>query len=145
MIDEKGMRRSEFVEGVKVQLSDGQFWTLASDVDGCEDTRTAGLLELIYQAEDPAEGLRSELALTILLLSRNYHLDSDQLYGLLDFGVDQASRNAHQKHVHQFVVEPLARSRKYQSQVAQPTKLPFASSRPSWAARLLSAASLRIS
>ena len=90
MRDEKSLRRPDFLPGCAVRMADGQVWSLPKAPDpyaGTADAGTSpfadgGVLDREYQAtiaavldaEDEAERLRAELALAILLLTRNYKL-----------------------------------------------------------------------
>jgi hypothetical protein len=99
MIDEKSLRRAEFLDGQPIRLADGTFWTLPMPpaVDTPENIgegppvcdvfgpRYSAILDAIREAEDDAEVLRAELTLAIFLLRRNYDLDRIGLRSLLHF------------------------------------------------------------
>jgi hypothetical protein len=76
-------RRSGFEAGVDIRLSDGAVWTLP--VPSQIDAEYHALIAAVREAEDHAEGLRAELALTIFLLDRNYQLEPEELSSLLSF------------------------------------------------------------
>ena len=85
MFDEKALRLPTFVEGTRIGLANGQAWSLPDPPSLGEDDELQGLLRAIGEAEDEPERLRTELALTILLLSRNYHLTSADYGKLLNY------------------------------------------------------------
>lgn len=85
MPDERERRKPGFLEGVDVRLADGHLWTLPIRETPRDDPEFDALLKAMAEAEDRAERFRLELALTILLLSRNYDLSSNQIRSLLDF------------------------------------------------------------
>lgn len=85
VLNERAMRRPTFVEGARVSMADGQTWSLSGRRADQADPEYDAMLRVVYEAEDEAEQLRSELALTIFLLSRNYQLTSDAYQDLLDF------------------------------------------------------------
>jgi hypothetical protein len=91
MLDEKSLRRPDFLPGIPVLLADGQSWSLPPAPDRSDPGTAEGgpaaaaeggapvlddeaTLTAILDAEDEAERLRAELALAIALLARNYHL-----------------------------------------------------------------------
>jgi len=85
MVDEKALRLPTFVEGTRIGLANGQAWSLPDPPSYGEDDEHQALLRVIVEAEDEPERLRAELALTIFLLSRNYHLTSTDYTELLDY------------------------------------------------------------
>ena len=100
MLDEKSLRRPDFIEGAALRLADGSFWTVpmppgrtTSKSPSSNPTRTLesfgpqylALLDAMRDAEDGAEVLRFELALAICLLRQNYQLDPSTLGNLLSF------------------------------------------------------------
>lgn len=97
MLDERSRRRSDFLEGAALRLADGGFWTVPTPGDHANRGRPAAAaleslgpryhaaLEAIREAEDDSERLRAELVLAIILLRRNYDLDSAALQAILSF------------------------------------------------------------
>ena len=58
IMDERNMRRSEFVEGTRIALADGQRWSFPPRPTGQDDPEYDGLLRTIFEAEDDPERLR---------------------------------------------------------------------------------------
>ena len=101
MLDEKRMRHVRFLPGAAVRLADGQVWTLPTagrgagpsviDPEGgpVEEADFGPEYEMMVRAvidsEDRYERQRAELALAILLLTRNYRLESRDLQAILSF------------------------------------------------------------
>jgi hypothetical protein len=88
MIDEQALRRPTFVEGTPIRLANGQSWSLPDPPPYQEDDAHRLVLQAIGEAEDQRERLRGERALTVLLLTRNYHLRAADYAELLDFAPD---------------------------------------------------------
>ena len=99
------MRRSEFVEGTRIALADGQRWSFPPRPTGQDDPEYDGLLRTIFEAEDDPERLRGELALSILLLSRNYVLGPTDYQKLLGFRQGDPGLSRMQREVHQLILE----------------------------------------
>jgi hypothetical protein len=104
-------RRSGFTAGIDVRLSDGATWTLPVYEASRQDAELAALVASAVEAEDRAEALRFELALLILLLSRNYDLAPDQIASLLTFPPGAQDQAALQAAVHRLVLDYAPRSR----------------------------------
>jgi len=107
MLDERKIRRSGFREGRWVCLSDGRRWALAASDHYESDPECDALLRTIAQAEDKNELLFAELALTIFLLTKNYHLHASDIQSLLQFNTDDPALASLQRDVHAFVLETL--------------------------------------
>jgi hypothetical protein len=107
MQDERALRRPVFVEGTSVVLADGQSWSLPERRRDRDDPEYDGMLRMILEAEDVAERLRSELALTIFLLSRNYELSPEHYRTLLGFESGDPALATLQRDVHALVVAQL--------------------------------------
>lgn len=105
MIDELGSRRAVFVEGPRVVMADGGSWALPMREPRGADPEYDGLLEMVSESEDRAETLRSELALTIFLLTRNYDLSPESLDRLLTFPPGDPALSALQRAVHDVAQE----------------------------------------
>ncbi|MBV8229777.1 MAG: hypothetical protein JO329_07325 [Planctomycetaceae bacterium] len=104
MVDEQARRRVTFNEGTRIRLADGQFWSLPGRWSDHADPEYDATFVAIFEAEDVAERLRAELALTILLLSRNYDLTPEQFQELLGFPPDSPSLLEMQRAVHEMVL-----------------------------------------
>jgi hypothetical protein len=108
--DELLTRHAGFTGGVVVVLADGQSWTLPVPAQNAQhDPELEGLLRCIAGAEDRPEQLRGELALTILLLSRNYALRPEEFNALLSFPHDDPRLAVLQERVHALAVEAIGR------------------------------------
>jgi hypothetical protein len=107
MADEKALRRPTFVEGRRVVLADGQSWSLPTHRADRADPEYDAILRMVREAEDASDRLRSELALTIFLLSRNYQLTPDVLQEILGFSPDDPALVVMQQTVHALAVESM--------------------------------------
>lgn len=107
MADEQALRRPTFVEGARVPLADGQTWSLPRRRADQADPEYDEMLKVVFEAEDEAERLRSELALTIFLLSRNYQLTPEAYQELLDFPPGDPTLVELQQAVHALAVEQM--------------------------------------
>lgn len=107
--DERCSRRPGFVDGRNVTLADGEGWSLPTFDSVRGDSDCDAILAAIAEAEGPDEVARFELALTILLLTRNYCLSPDELRGLLSFAPGDPALADLQRVVHQWAVESLRR------------------------------------
>lgn len=103
-VRERARRRPGFVEGVAVQLSDGGHWTIPDLSSPRDDNDRDELLTAAHEAEDPFEGRRAELALTIFLLRRNYDLGPEDFQALLSFAPDDPALSALQRTMHDLVL-----------------------------------------
>ena len=107
MMDEQAQRRATFVEGTPIRLADGQTWTLPDLAALRDDPMAQGLLRAIGEAESEPEQLRDELALTICLLSRNYHLKPEAYSEVLGFRPGDAAQGELQRVVRRIAREAL--------------------------------------
>lgn len=100
MLDEKALRRPDFIDGFPVTLADGQVWYLPPvrlrcvPDDGPDGFRLVptgmgpeyvALVARAMEAKAGADIIRTELGLSRLLLLRNYALDGDQVAELIQF------------------------------------------------------------
>jgi hypothetical protein len=101
MLDESALRRPAFLDGADVRLADGGIWTFPlppkdrGSVSSKEEYEArcealfgngyVSTLRYVIESEDGLERLKAELALGILLLDRNYKLDSVAFRLLLEF------------------------------------------------------------
>jgi hypothetical protein len=107
MMDEQAQRRATFVEGTPIRLADGQTWTLPALGALKDDPMAEGLLRAIGEAESEPERLRDELALTICLLSRNYHLKPEAYPEVLGFRPGDAAQGELRRTVRRIALEAL--------------------------------------
>jgi hypothetical protein len=104
MIDELALRRPAFVEGVRIRLANGQQWSFPDRPPHPEDQELIALLQAVDEAEDAHERLRGELALAILLLSRNYDLGPDDYQAILGYPQDDPAIAAMQTALHELAI-----------------------------------------
>ena len=106
MLDEKALRRPEFVPGSPVVLADGQRWELrrpivrfvpADNANGFEtrlklddDGTFARQLAAMEAAETGLASVVAQLAIGRTLLVANYDLTDSQVGDLLQFGYDDS-------------------------------------------------------
>jgi hypothetical protein len=107
MVDEQALRRPDFVEGRRILLGNGQRWSFPDHPPLHDDAEHIASLRAIGEAEDRADRLRAELALTILLLSRNYDLSPSDYQAILSFPPSDPSLAALQDAIHELAVEQL--------------------------------------
>ena len=138
MIDERMRRRASFQEATSIQLADGQLWWLPQvSIDSC-DPLLYSLLKAVASADNDRERLRDEMALTMVLLSRNYDLSPAVYPEILGFRPGDPARDELQK-----VIRQLVRSN---PQVTRPELIPNIDRKPRPASRWgLSAASASLS
>lgn len=105
MVDERAARRSTFADGTGVRMANGQVWVLPGRLADADDPEYDACLLAVVEAEDRTELLRAELALTILLLSRNYHLKPGDFQDLLGFAPDDPALGEMQDAVHEVAIE----------------------------------------
>ena len=122
MLDEKSFRRPDFLPGTWVRMADGQVWSLP-EVPGrspsgmAEDGTSPGAegaalgrdyeatVAVVLDAEDQAEQIRAELALAIVLLASNYHLEPADYQELLGGESDSPVVAAMQRAFHIVALE----------------------------------------
>ncbi len=105
MVVEQSARRPAFKEGTRIVLADGQAWSLPGRWSDRDDPEFDAILRAVFEAEDVADRLRHELALTILLLSRNYQLGPGDYQALLGFPPGAAALATMQRTLHEFVLD----------------------------------------
>src|SRR4051794_36061040 len=88
MLNERAVRRDDFLPGVPVLLANAQSWFFPLPAGGgttaTSDDDYRPLVGAVAESEDEAERLRAELALAIYLLARNYHLSPRDFRELLE-------------------------------------------------------------
>lgn len=104
MTDERSRRRTTFQDGTPVQLADGQYWSLPSLAENETDPVVEELRRGIAAPSEEPERLRDELAMTILLLSRNYHLTPETFPQILGFRPGDPARGELQRTVRRVVL-----------------------------------------
>jgi hypothetical protein len=107
MVDEQALRRPDFVEGRRILLANGQAWSFPDHPPLRDDAEQIAALRAIGESEDQADRLRAELALTILLLSRNYDLSPSDYQAILGFRPSDPALAALQHAIHELAVEQL--------------------------------------
>jgi hypothetical protein len=80
-------------------MADGCEWSFAHPPDPGVDSQYDTLLASRREAEDRDEALRIELAISILLLGRNYDLSPEEYTRIFDFGDDQLRLRSAQESV----------------------------------------------
>jgi hypothetical protein len=111
MTDERSAQKAKFQPGVEVYLADRSMWFLPGFEAFDDDQDFLSLLSCVSEAEDQPSLLFAELALTILLLTRNYELSPDDLRRLLTFEPDDPALSALQSCVHEKLVVPSLEAR----------------------------------
>jgi hypothetical protein len=111
MIDEESCRRATFQDGASVQLADGQRWSLPGLSPDLTDPVVESLRRGVASSEGGPEVLRDELALTILLLSRNYQLSPELYPQLLRFQPGDPAREEFRRTIRRLAAGPGASPR----------------------------------
>jgi len=88
-------------------MGDGQSWLFPHPPAPGTDREYDGLIRCLLEAEDAAEARRIELALGILLLSRNYDPQPSEYQAIFGFGEDHATRLAAQAAISELVYNDL--------------------------------------
>src|SRR5947209_20097825 len=101
MVEEHSLRRPSFADGTRITLADGQAWSFPDQPPSKDDPEHLALLRGVSEAEDDAERLRAELALTIFLLSRNYNLLPQDYRAILEFDPGDTALAAMQHAIHE--------------------------------------------
>jgi hypothetical protein len=101
MIDERICRRASFQEVTSIQLADGQRWWLPELSIDSRDAVLNSLVKAVVCGSNEREELRDDLALAMVLLSRNYQLSPDLYPQLFGFRPDDPARDELQRVVRQ--------------------------------------------
>ncbi len=94
MPGETTLRRPTFRDGNRIRMADDQEWSFPDPPPAGVDAQFDALVEALREAEDHDEVLRIELAISILLLSRNYNLTPADYRRIFDFEGDCARLSA---------------------------------------------------
>jgi hypothetical protein len=111
MIDERICRRASFQEATSIQLADGQLWWLPELSLDSRDSVLRSLVNAVICSSDEREAARDGLALTMVLLSRNYQLSPDVYPQLFGFRPDDPARGELQRVIRQLAHSTPPRSR----------------------------------
>jgi len=84
------LRRPTFRDGTRIRMADDQEWSFPDPPPPGTDVQFDALVAARREAEDCAAVLQIELAIAILLLSRNYNLKPADYWRIFDFGGDRA-------------------------------------------------------
>jgi hypothetical protein len=108
MLEQNLRRLSGFQSGVWVVMGDGQRWMFPHPPTPGTDHEYDALLRCLLQSEDLEEAWRIELALSILLFSRNYDPQPSDYEAIFDFGADQGSLSLAQAAISTWIYADLA-------------------------------------
>jgi hypothetical protein len=112
MIDEQICRRASFQEVTSIQLADGQRWWLPElSIDSRDAVLHSLVKAVVCGSDEQEEALRDQLALTMVLLSRNYQLSPDLYPQLFSFEPDDPARDELQRVVRELALSAPFRSR----------------------------------
>ncbi len=112
MVSEKARRRAEFQGGAPVKMADGQEWAFANPPAAGVDAEYDALLQGLLEAEDRNEARKFELAIGMLLLSRNYQPSPREYREIFCFDSDDAGRSAAQEAISTLIGSNLERRRR---------------------------------
>ena len=93
MVEEKVRRREGFELGKWVPMGDRQHWMFPPPPAPGIDRDYDALIRVHHESEDTDDARRIELAVAILLLSRNYAPTPAEYEAIFDFGADQSARS----------------------------------------------------
>jgi hypothetical protein len=92
MVEEKVRRRTGFQVGRQVRMGDRQNWMFPPPPAPGVDPEYDALVRVHAESEDADDERRIELAMAILLLSRNYDPTPDEYEAIFTFGIDQSAQ-----------------------------------------------------
>jgi len=107
MVEQETRRRGDFQPGNWVRMGDGQQWMFPDPPAPGADHEYDALIRCLLEAEDADEARRIELALGILLLSRNYDPRPSEYEAIFSFGEDQATGSAAQAAISELIYNDL--------------------------------------
>jgi hypothetical protein len=108
MMAEKMRRRPCFHAGTWIRMGDGQEWMFPHPPTLGSDREYDALWRCLLESENAAEARRNELALAILLLSRNYDPQPKEYETIFDFGTDPAVQSSAQTAISKLIYHDLA-------------------------------------
>jgi hypothetical protein len=107
MLELKEMKTRDLRPGTWVRMGDGQPWMFPHPPAPGTDAEYEALIRCLLEAEDEDETRRIELALSILLLSRNYDPQPCGYQAIFNFGADRATRLAAQAAISELIYSDL--------------------------------------
>jgi len=93
MVEEKVRRRADFQLGRWVRMGDRQQWMFPPPPAPGLDPEYDALIRIHRESEDADDERRIELAIAILLLSRNYDPKPEEYAAIFSFGADKSARS----------------------------------------------------
>jgi hypothetical protein len=113
MVAEKARRRAGFQDGVWIRMADGQEWLFKNPPVPGVDAEYDGLVQGLLEAEDQHEARKFELAIALLLLSKNYQPSPREYQDIFCFdGSDEAQSSA-TKAISTLIFSDLERRRRH--------------------------------
>ena len=103
MVAEQIRRRAGFQLGRAIRMGDRQEWMFPPAPAPGIDPDYDGLLRIHRESEDGDDERRIELAMAILLLSRNYDPTPDEYVAIFSFGMDDAAQSIAQAAIAEIV------------------------------------------
>jgi hypothetical protein len=103
MVEEKVRRRAGFQSGRLVRMGDRQQWMFTPPPAPGIDHEYDALSRIHQESEDADDERRIELAMAILLLSRNYDLTPDEYVAIFSFGTGPSAKSTAQAAISEVV------------------------------------------
>jgi hypothetical protein len=103
MVEEKFRRRAGFQSGRCVRMGDRQQWMFPPPPAPRIDPEYDALARIHQQSEDADDERRIELAMAILLLSRNYDLTPDEYVAIFSFETNPSAKSTAQAAISEIV------------------------------------------
>jgi hypothetical protein len=103
MVEERVRRRAGFQLGRWVRMGDRQPWMFPPTPAPGVDRNYDALIRAHHESEDADDERRVELAMAILLLSRNYAPTPGEYQALFNFGADESARSIAQVAISEIV------------------------------------------
>jgi hypothetical protein len=111
MVEEKVRRRAGFQVGRQVRMGDRQHWMFPTPPAPGIDPEYDGLVRVHDESEDADDERRIELAMAILLLSRNYDPTPDEYEAIFSFGLDRSAQSTAEAAISEVVRRDLENDR----------------------------------
>jgi hypothetical protein len=111
MVEEKLRRRAGFQLGKWVPMGDRQHWMFPPPPAPGIDRDYDALIRVHRESEDADDERRIELAVAILLLSRNYSPTPGEYEAIFDFGTDSSARSTAEAAISEIVRHDLENRR----------------------------------